>query len=55
MAYIFHEDELPKLVSPVQGRERTFFVNKRTNQYRRHAGGDHALQEGRFLALSSAR
>src|ERR1051325_4050203 len=28
MAYIFHEDELPKLVSAVPGRERTFFVNK---------------------------
>ena len=28
MAYIFHEDDLPKLVSAVPGRERTFFVNK---------------------------
>jgi mannose-6-phosphate isomerase-like protein (cupin superfamily) len=28
MAYIFHEDELPRLVSVVPGRERTFFVNK---------------------------
>src|SRR5215472_9595433 len=28
MAYIFQEDELPKLVSVVPGRERTFFVNK---------------------------
>jgi len=28
MAYIFQEDELPKLVSAVPGRERTFFVNK---------------------------
>ena len=28
MAYIFHEDELPKLISAVPGRERTFFVNK---------------------------
>src|SRR5580693_2577405 len=28
MAYIFHEDELPKLVAVVPGRERTFFVNK---------------------------
>jgi mannose-6-phosphate isomerase-like protein (cupin superfamily) len=28
MAYIFHESELPKLVSAVPGRERTFFVNK---------------------------
>ena len=28
MAYIFHEDELPKLVSVVPGRERVFFVNK---------------------------
>jgi mannose-6-phosphate isomerase-like protein (cupin superfamily) len=28
MAYIFHQDELPKLISVVPGRERTFFVNK---------------------------
>ena len=28
MAYIFHQDELPKLVSVVPGRERVFFVNK---------------------------
>src|ERR1700686_4940518 len=28
MAYIFQEAELPKLVSVVPGRERTFFVNK---------------------------
>ena len=28
MDYIFHEDRLPKLVSAVPGRERTFFVNK---------------------------
>jgi mannose-6-phosphate isomerase-like protein (cupin superfamily) len=28
MAYIFQEDQLPKLVSAVPGRERTFFVNK---------------------------
>lgn len=28
MAYIFQEDELPKLVSVVPGRERVFFVNK---------------------------
>ena len=28
MAYIFQEDKLPKLVSAVPGRERTFFVNK---------------------------
>jgi len=28
MAYIFHENDLPKLVSYVPGRERTFFVNK---------------------------
>ncbi|MBI2296162.1 MAG: cupin domain-containing protein [Betaproteobacteria bacterium] len=27
MAYIFHQDELPKLVSVVPGRERVFFVN----------------------------
>src|SRR5690348_13496689 len=28
MAYIFHENDLPKLISAVPGRERTFFVNK---------------------------
>src|SRR3989337_1299721 len=28
MAYIFHQDELPKLVSVVPGRERVVFVNK---------------------------
>lgn len=28
MAYIFHQDDLPKLVAVVPGRERTFFVNK---------------------------
>ena len=28
MAYIFHQDELPKLRSTVPGRERVFFVDK---------------------------
>lgn len=28
MAYIFHEDELPKLLSVVPGRERVFFVTQ---------------------------
>lgn len=28
MAYIFQEDDLPKLISVTPGRERTFFVNK---------------------------
>ena len=28
MAYIFHQDQLPRLVSEVPGRERTFFVDK---------------------------
>ena len=28
MAYIFQQDELPKLVSTVPGRERVFFVSK---------------------------
>ena len=28
MAYIFHQDDLPRLVSVVPGRERTFFVNQ---------------------------
>lgn len=27
MAYIFHQDELPRMVSVVPGRERTFFVS----------------------------
>lgn len=28
MAYIFHQDELPKLVSVVPGRRRVFFVSQ---------------------------
>jgi len=28
VAYIFHQDELPRLLSTVPGRERIFFVNK---------------------------
>ena len=28
MAYLFNQDELPKLVSKVPGRERVFFVSK---------------------------
>jgi mannose-6-phosphate isomerase-like protein (cupin superfamily) len=28
MAYIFHQDELPKLVSVTPGRERVFFVSR---------------------------
>jgi len=28
MAYIFHQDQLPRLISAVPGRERIFFVNK---------------------------
>jgi mannose-6-phosphate isomerase-like protein (cupin superfamily) len=28
VAYIFQEEQLPRLVSAVPGRERTFFVNK---------------------------
>ncbi len=28
MAYLFHQDQLPKLISIVPGRERVFFVNK---------------------------
>jgi len=28
MAYIFHEDELPRLLSVTPGRERVFFVSK---------------------------
>src|SRR4030067_647555 len=32
MAYIFHQDELPSLVSTVPGRERVFFVSKELTQ-----------------------
>jgi len=32
MAYIFQEDELPRLVSTVPGRERVFFVSKELTQ-----------------------
>ena len=28
MAYIFHENELPSLISEVPGREQIFFVNQ---------------------------
>ena len=28
MAYLFHQDELPRLVSVTPGRERVFFVSK---------------------------
>lgn len=28
MAYIFHQDELPRMLSVVPGRERVFFVSK---------------------------
>lgn len=28
MAHIFHQDELPRLLSVVPGRERAFFVSK---------------------------
>jgi len=28
MAYVFHQDEMPSLVSTVPGRERIFFVSK---------------------------
>lgn len=28
MAYIFHQDELPRLISVTPGRERVFFVSK---------------------------
>lgn len=47
MAYIFHEDELPKLVSVVPGRERTFFVNKElTNIDDMLAGVMHYAKDG---------
>lgn len=32
MAYIFHQDDLPKLVSEVPGRERVFFANKELSE-----------------------
>ena len=28
MAYIFHQDDLPRLISTVPGRERIYFANK---------------------------
>ena len=34
MAYIFHQDDLPRLVSVVPGRERIFFVNKELTNIR---------------------
>jgi hypothetical protein len=41
MAYIFHERDLPALISEVPGRERIFFV--RSWKKGRHAGGRDAL------------
>jgi len=32
MAYIFHQDDLPRLEAVVPGRTRTFFVNKELTQ-----------------------
>ena len=53
MAYIFHEDELPRLVSAVPGRERTFFVNKELTKIDDMLAGSDALRErsGRASAL----
>ena len=39
MAYVFHQDELPALVSVVPGRERTFFVNKELTKIDDMLGG----------------
>jgi hypothetical protein len=50
MAYIFQEDKLPKLVSVVPGRERTFFVNKElTHIDDMLAGVMHYVREARRL------
>ncbi len=46
MAYIFHEDELPRLVSAVPGRERTFFVNKKLTKTDAMLAGIMRYQQG---------
>jgi len=55
MAYIFHEKDLPKLVSVVPGRERVFFVNKELTEtddllcgimhYKEHAASPYHFHE----------
>ena len=48
MAYIFHEDELPHLISVTPGRERIFFVNKElTNTDDMLAGVMHYVHGGK--------
>jgi mannose-6-phosphate isomerase-like protein (cupin superfamily) len=39
MAYVFHENDLPSLISVVPGRERTFFVNKELTKIDDMLGG----------------
>lgn len=47
MAYIFHEDQLPRLVAEVPGRERIFFVSKElTNTDVMLAGVMHYAADG---------
>ena len=55
MAYIFHEDKLPKLVSAVPGRERTFFVNKELTKIDDMLAGIMRYKQGASSPLSSAR
>ena len=55
MAYIFHEDDLPKLVAVVPGRERTFFVNKELTNIDDMLAGVMRVQSARLLALSLPR
>ena len=50
----FHEDDLPKLVSAVPGRERTFFVNKELTKIDDMLAGVMHYVKGGFFALSSA-
>ena len=55
MAYLFHQDELPRLVSVVPGRERVFFVSKELSgiddmlagimRYRKGAASPYHLHE----------
>ncbi len=51
MAYIFHEDKLPKLISEVPGRVRTFFVNQELAHTDDVLAGVMHYDETRSLAL----
>jgi len=55
MAYIFHEDTLPKLVSAVPGRERTFFVNKELTHIDDMLAGIMRYKQGAALPFPSMR